>query len=98
MMRSMKRITVHFSGHVQGVGFRYTAKRVAASFTLAGYVMNLDDGRVLLEIEGDEAELDRYIAALHERMSDHIHEKQIVLNPACGQFGPPQIGGLSIRH
>ena len=33
-------------GRVQGVGFRYFVERVAGELALAGYVRNLDDGRV----------------------------------------------------
>ena len=59
----------HFSGHVQGVGFRYTVRALAKSFpTLRGYVRNLPDGRVELVVEGDEAE----IARLHERIGEKM--------------------------
>ena len=42
------RMCVFYSGHVQGVGFRYTAKAVAAGFEVTGTVRNLADGRVEL--------------------------------------------------
>ena len=35
---------VRYTGRVHGVGFRYTACRIAASFPVAGYVRNLPDG------------------------------------------------------
>ncbi len=44
---------IFYSGHVQGVGFRYTAKTVAAGFEISGVVRNLSDGRVELIAEGD---------------------------------------------
>ena len=40
--------SVFFSGHVQGVGFRYAVLQVAKEFEVAGYVRNLADGRVQL--------------------------------------------------
>ena len=43
-----KRATVFYSGRVQGVGFRYTAREIACGYELTGYVRNLDDGRVEL--------------------------------------------------
>ena len=39
-------------GHVQGVGFRDFAQRRALALGLAGYVMNLKDGRVRVHAEG----------------------------------------------
>ena len=47
------RVRILYSGHVQGVGFRYTAKTVAAGFEITGVVRNLPDGRVELVAEGD---------------------------------------------
>ena len=48
---------IFYSGHVQGVGFRYTVKSVAAGFEVNGTVRNLPDGRVELVAEGDSGEL-----------------------------------------
>jgi acylphosphatase len=53
-----------YSGHVQGVGFRYTAKTVAAGFAVAGAVRNLPDGRVALTAEGDRGELEAFRDAI----------------------------------
>ena len=55
----MIRKTCHFAGHVQGVGFRYTAQNIAAKAGLSGYVRNLPDGRVEVVMEGDEPEINR---------------------------------------
>ena len=38
------RARVIFRGRVQGVGFRYTATRLAASRAVTGYVVNQSDG------------------------------------------------------
>src|SRR5471030_2081507 len=51
-----RRMKVFYSGRVQGVGFRYTARTVAAGFEITGYVRNLPDGRVELVAEGDDSE------------------------------------------
>ena len=48
----MIRNTVHYTGHVQGVGFRYTTTTIAGKHNVAGYVQNLPDGRVRLVAEG----------------------------------------------
>ncbi len=39
-------------GRVQGVGYRNFVQRKAAKLGLAGYVMNLKDGRVRVRVEG----------------------------------------------
>lgn len=47
-----KRIVFH--GRVQGVGFRYTAKYLAQSLGLTGWVKNEYDGTVIMEVQGRE--------------------------------------------
>ncbi len=47
-----------FTGHVQGVGFRYSVKQIASGYEVEGYVRNLDDGRVELYIQGERTELE----------------------------------------
>ena len=49
-LRSAAEILVE--GRVQGVGYRNYVQRKAAQFGLAGYVMNLKDGRVRVRVEG----------------------------------------------
>ena len=51
---------IFYSGQVQGVGFRYTAKTVAAGFAVTGTVRNLPDGRVALTAEGAREELEAF--------------------------------------
>jgi acylphosphatase len=58
-----KTVQVFYEGRVQGVGFRYSARRVAAGFDVAGYVRNLPDGRVELVASGDEEEVDGFLLA-----------------------------------
>ena len=81
-----ERRTVYYSGRVQGVGFRYTARRVAHGFAVTGSVQNLPDGRVLLVAEGTSAELDRFFGQLSEAMHGYIHNADISTSPATGQF------------
>jgi acylphosphatase len=48
----------YVSGSVQGVGFRFFAEQVAARLGIAGYVKNLNDGRVEVYAVGSEGQLD----------------------------------------
>jgi acylphosphatase len=58
------RMTIFYSGHVQGVGFRYSVKTVAAGFEVSGTVRNLSDGRVELIAEGSREELEAFRQAI----------------------------------
>ena len=52
------RIEAYFSGHVQGVGFRFTSIDIAERFPeIAGFVRNLADGRVEVVAEGPEEQV-----------------------------------------
>ena len=66
--------TVFFTGRVQGVGFRYLALQIAKEFEVAGFVCNLSDGRVHLEVEGATTEVARYVAAVEERMHGFVRQ------------------------
>lgn len=46
------RVRVRYSGRVQGVGFRATAREIASRLGLTGWVRNEHDGSVLLEAQG----------------------------------------------
>jgi acylphosphatase len=72
---SIRRTTL-FSGRVQGVGFRYTAVRLARNFKVVGTVKNLSDGRVELIAEGEPEEIDHFVEAIHVQMGDLIREAQ----------------------
>ena len=68
-----KTVQVFYEGRVQGVGFRYSARRVAAGFDVAGYVRNLPDGRVELVASGDPEEVDGFLDAVREsELAGHI--------------------------
>jgi acylphosphatase len=50
------------SGQVQGVGYRYYVNKLARRYNLTGWVRNLSDGRVEIMAEGEERELQDFIA------------------------------------
>jgi len=68
-----KTVQVFYEGRVQGVGFRYTARRAAAGFDVAGYVRNLPDGRVELVASGDAEEVEGFLEAVRDsELAGHI--------------------------
>ena len=52
---------IYFSGTVQGVGFRYRAMHAARSLGLTGWVRNLWDERVEMEVQGEFSAIERMI-------------------------------------
>lgn len=62
----MKRYAIRVSGRVQGVGFRYTASYIASDLNLTGWVKNMDDGSVCIEIQGDQNILDIFMNKLQK--------------------------------
>ncbi len=84
---SRRRLTVFYSGRVQGVGFRYTAKTVATGFEISGAVRNLSDGRVELVAEGAREELEAFRAAIRdEGLAGFIRDEQITWADAKNEF------------
>ena len=53
-----------FSGHVQGVGFRWRAKKAADLYGCTGWVRNDWNGTVSMEIQGEEEQIDQTIQAI----------------------------------
>ncbi len=99
MNQTMIRITACFTGRVQGVGFRYTTTRIAQRFAVAGYVMNLPDGRVELVAEGDKKEAHALIAALKDALARNISDTKIDTGSATGEFGKPSDpDSFSVRY
>ena len=83
-----RRLTVYYSGHVQGVGFRYTVKTVATGFEVTGTVRNLPDGRVELVAEGDRADLQAFQAAIRDAgLAGLIRDEQVEWSDAQGLRG-----------
>jgi acylphosphatase len=82
-----RRMKVFYSGRVQGVGFRYTARTVAAGFDISGYVRNLPDGRVELVAEGDDLELAAFRDAIRGAiLAGFIRDESIEWGDAQNNF------------
>jgi acylphosphatase len=85
---SRTRVTMYYSGPVQGVGFRYAVRTAAAGFEITGTVRNLDDGRVELIAEGDRAELEGLLEAVRQsHAGGFIRGEQLDWTAARNEFG-----------
>jgi acylphosphatase len=87
------RLRVLFSGHVQGVGFRYTARSVARDFEVTGYVRNLPDGRVEMVAEGSPEQARAFVAAVQGEMAGYLRDLKVNEEPPTGEFAD-----FAIRH
>jgi acylphosphatase len=58
------RVVAVVSGHVQGVGYRYFVRELAAGRGLSGSARNLPDGRVEVVLEGSDDAVRGAVAAL----------------------------------
>ncbi|MCK4947695.1 MAG: acylphosphatase [Candidatus Aureabacteria bacterium] len=75
---AFKRANVFFSGMVQGVGFRFTASRLAGQAGLVGYVKNLHDGKVELMVQGKEEKISDLIYNLKENyFSEYVRDAEV---------------------
>ena len=62
----MKHLNISIRGRVQGVFFRLTTKAVADQVGVRGFVVNLKDGSVYIEGEGDDFALDSLLEFCQE--------------------------------
>ena len=83
----LKRAQVIYSGRVQGVGFRYSARQLAHGFDVVGYVQNLNDGRVEMVLEGDEEELKRFLREVGSSdLGTYIRHENVTWLAPTGEF------------
>ena len=80
-----------FEGRVQGVGFRYTVKDLSRGFDVCGWVRNLADGSVELQVMGEEDEVESFIKEIAEESTVAHHIKsltaeKILLLENCSGF------------
>lgn len=84
--RDRRQREVFFSGRVQGVGFRYTVRSLAAGFAVTGFVRNLPDERVHLVVEGAAEEVTGVVDAVKHEMERYISDIQETERPGDGRF------------
>ena len=87
-------LQVFYEGSVQGVGFRWSVRHIAKGFDLTGWVRNLPDGRVELQVSGEEKELRAFLEAIMQsELRAHIrkHTEAQLEKPVSAR-------GFEIRH
>ncbi len=83
---ALQRRQVVYSGHVQGVGFRYTTRSIARNYEITGFVRNLPDGSVEVVAEGPVDQLDGFLDEVGDRLSGHIRQSHCEQRPAQQEF------------
>ena len=87
-------LEVFYEGRVQGVGFRWSVRNVAKGFDVTGWVRNLPDGRVQMQVTGAEEEVRAFLEAIMQsELRAHIREQTENNLPV-----PVPTRGFEIRH
>lgn len=82
-----QRMTILYSGRVQGVGFRMTARGVATGYEVTGTVANLPNGQVRLIAEGTRDELEAFREGVRNSgLRRFIHEERVSWSEASGEY------------
>ena len=81
----MVRKHIFFSGDVQGVGFR--SFYIAQSLGLAGWVENLWDGRVEMEVQGSEASIREMLDRIQQQRWINVADMEITEIPCEEERG-----------
>ena len=84
---NLVRVNVHYSGRVQGVGFRYIVKSLVPGYEVLGTVKNLSDGRVEMVAEGQQVELEYFLQAIRDSgLRRNIQDEELVWGEAEDKF------------
>ena len=91
---SLIRVIVHYSGRVQGVGFRYIVKSFVPGYEVLGTIRNLPDGRVELIAEGERTELEEFLQAVRDSgLRRNIRDEEIIFGEGQDDFRGFEITG-----
>ena len=89
----MKAVQVFYEGRVQGVGFRYSVRQIAKGFNVTGWVRNLVDGRVELQVSGEAEEVSAFLEGIRQSDLCSLIKKESENALAA----PPDSRGFEIR-
>jgi len=90
----MVSLQVLYEGNVQGVGFRWSVRDAAKGFDVTGWVRNLPDGRVELQVTGDDDEVRAFLERIAQGELHSLIRKQIENK----LDKPVTARGFEIRH
>ncbi|MFH1846241.1 MAG: acylphosphatase [Candidatus Omnitrophota bacterium] len=90
-MQQTERVRVIYSGNVHGVGFRFTAERVALKSGVTGFAKNLPDGTVEIVGEGSRKDLRNFMENIRHSMSAYISDYNLEWESAEGKFSSFEI-------
>jgi hydrogenase maturation protein HypF len=91
-LQHLKRFQLHYTGIVQGVGFRPAVYRLALKLGIAGFVSNRSDG-VMVEIETAPEIADRFISELKQTLP----APAVIEKFTCREIEPLGASGFTIR-
>ena len=87
-------LQVFYEGNVQGVGFRWSIRHMANGFDITGWVRNEPDGRVELQVNGEDNEVRAFLDAVAQsELRAHIRNQteNSLQKPVAAR-------GFEIRH
>ena len=87
MNESIVRKHIYFSGDVQGVGFRFRSYYIAQSLGLTGWVENMWDGRVEMEVQGSESAIQELLARIRQQRWIDITDLEMSEIPCVEENG-----------
>ena len=85
-MEQIQRARAIFAGTVQGVGFRFTAERIALRLNMTGFARNLPNGTVEIICEGEIRQIKAFLDEIEESMYGYISDSSVEWEPARGEF------------
>lgn len=90
----MSSVEIFFEGRVQGVGFRWSVRHIAKGFDVIGWIKNLPDGRVQMQVDGEPGEIRSFLEGINQsELRAHIRKQ--IESPLAG---PVRATGFEIRH
>jgi len=72
----MVSLQILYEGNVQGVGFRWSVRDAAKGFDVTGWVRNRQDGRVELQVTGDNDEVRAFLERIAQGELHSLIRKQ----------------------
>ena len=86
----MVRYYIIVDGRVQGVGFRFFCTMTARKYDLTGWVRNMENGMVEMEVQGDDSSITKYIKDIKKGNRfirvDELYQKKIEILPNARTF------------